>query len=496
MVADQRVLNDESEAWAWAKLRARARLVGHRRGCTEDPNSFVEAVLHDEMGKPLVQSDFHREWQASISANDRLVLFAPVEHGKTIQVCVARVLWELGRRLEAGGSPRVLLVSKTQRQAAKPLHAIKAHIENSKDLHRVFPRLRRSNFEEWTSTSIRLRPGSPTTAKDPTVQAIGVDGAIQGGRVDLAIIDDVLDVENTWTHDQRRKVIEWFESTVPGRMVDGGQIIVVGTAWHPHDLMHHLGENVRYNRRRYPAEDQEGKPLWPGVWSPERLRLRREELTPYRYAQQMLCKAVSDDTSRFDPAWFDRCKELGRGLTWPGIGGQDIVVTGVDLGVKQKTTNDRTAMFTIGVDPTTGGKRRILWADAGRWRKREIVERLQGVHRRFGGYMMVEDIAAQNYLIQDLEDQTSIPVMAYQTTGERKRDPRYGIESIGVDLENRRWEIPCDQHGRVPEVLQAWQDECMEYKPTEHAGDLLMAGYFALEGVRRLEFSGGGIFIG
>lgn len=493
---------------AMARAQARAAKLSDRKRAAFSASSMIERVLRDEAGVPLRQAPFHKEWQDTIDANNRVVLFAPVRHGKTVQVCVGRTLWELGSRLQANQYPRILLVSNTQKQASKPFETVKAHIERNFDLHRLFPKLTRERFDKWTGSFIRYKPERPTTAKDFTLEAVGVGGAVLGGRYDLVILDGILDMENTWTHEQRFKGIQWYEATIPGRMVTGGKILVVDTAWHPGDTLHHLAKLPAYVVRRYPAHDPKLnpmdpkhrakiKPIWPEGWSPEELAAFRAELTPYRYAQQVLCKAVTDDTSRFDPDWFTRCINQGKGLPFPAPRGMEITVTGVDLGVKRKATSNETALFTAGVDAETG-KRRILDIDHGRWKKREIIERCKARWRKYGGIFMVEDVGAQNYLIQDLQEDTPIPVWPYVTKGPRKHDPVFGIESWGVELENRKWEIPADRKGRPPASVQLWIDQCMEWKPMEHAGDILMAGYFALEGIRRHEMigEGGGFVVG
>lgn len=470
-----------------------ARALRRLRG-VNDPSTFLEVTIRDEDGLPLRQTVFHREWQDAITGCDRLVLFAPVEHGKTTQMW-GRVLWELGTRLTRGEYPRILLVSRTQRQAAKVLETIKSHIERNADLHAVFPVLRRQRFDKWTGSFIRFRPLQPTTAKDHTLEVVGIDGAVLGGRFDIVILDDVLDLENTWTSEQRRKVIEWYDAVIPGRVVANGKIIIIGTAWHPHDLMHELAKRKGFVARRYSAHDGRWNPIWPEHWSRARLEARRAELTPYRFAQQMECKAVTDDTSRFQLDWFAGCAAQGKGLAWPQGDPMDITVTGLDLGVKRKAGSDETAFFVMGADKTTG-RRRILYITHGRWLKKEIIARAVALWRKYGGIFVVEDNAAQNYLTQDLQQDTPIPVWPYQTKGRRKRDPVFGIESIGVELENRKWELPCDANGHMPEAVQLWRDQCLEWKPTEHSGDLVMASFFALEGIRRHEMFAGGVSIG
>jgi len=82
------------------------------------------------------------------------------------------------------------------------------------------------------------------------------------------------------------------------------------------------------------------------------------------------------------------------------------------------------------------------------------------------------------------------------TTGKRKLHPEFGIESIGVELENRKWMIASDEHDRQPDDLALWEEQCMDWRPADHAGDLLMASFFALEGLRRFDYGESAIDVG
>src|SRR5262245_10822153 len=77
-----------------------------------DPNAFVEHCCTDPEGRPLVQSQVHREIQRFLSAHAKAIVELPRDHGKTVQVC-ARVLWELGRN----PALRIKIVCATERIA-------------------------------------------------------------------------------------------------------------------------------------------------------------------------------------------------------------------------------------------------------------------------------------------------------------------------------------------------------------------------------------------
>jgi hypothetical protein len=98
---------------------------------------------------------------------------------------------------------------------------------------------------------------------------------------------------------------------------------------------------------------------------------------------------------------------------------------------------------------------------------------------------MVENNAAQDYMRQWLQSYTAVPVRGY-TTGRTKAHPTLGVESLAVEMENGKWIIPSDQHGRSHPEIEAWCNECLFYSPSAHTGDRLMAAFFAREAARQV----------
>ncbi len=262
-----------------------------------DPAAFGAFCFRDQDGQPWDVQPFHREWQSLITRHDRLVLMAPVEHGKTEQVLTARLLWELGR----DPSLRAAVVCNTYIQAQKIGYALRQHIESNPRLHRVFPGLRPG--QRWTSGAFDVR-GKPT-GKDYSVQCLGAFGSILGARLDIIIIDDICDYENTRTALQRRKLHEWVASTLLGRLTERGRVIVIGTAWHEEDLLHRLeARGAPWVVRRYRAIRQDGTPLWPERWPTERLEAKRKELGSFEFCRQFLNEVYDESTALFKPWWI------------------------------------------------------------------------------------------------------------------------------------------------------------------------------------------------
>ena len=193
------------------------------------------AIRHERTGKPLTNAPFHREWHQLLRENNQVVLMASVEHAKTQQVAVGATLHALG----TDPSLRIAVVSNSGGQGGKILGSIRRHIEENERLREVFPNLRPSDREgdPWHSGALTVVRES-YGAKDPSVQAVGVQGKVLGSRLDLIIVDDVLDFENTRSPEMIKKVIDWFDSTILSRLTDGGRVWCIGTPWHPADLLH------------------------------------------------------------------------------------------------------------------------------------------------------------------------------------------------------------------------------------------------------------------
>lgn len=454
----------------------------HCLAARSDPNAFITYTMRDEeTGLPVTQSTWHLQWQALMSKYRRMLLWSHVESGKTSQVA-RRGVFELGKNPQL----RVVVLSNTGDQANRVSRMMGRDIESSDEVHRVFPNLRRDPTLPWTQHQMFVR--RPHRAKDPSIRSIGVHGNILGGRIDLLIVDDILDYENTRTPGQRNDLEAWFRSTIEGRLARNARIWWIGNAWHIDDLMHRLAKHPSWSAFRYPVVTPAGKSIWPERWPQDRVDAKRIELGPVEFARQMMCLARSDEDARFKELWIELCKKQGEGIppthSIASVPAGCRTYTGVDLGIRttaRRGQPDLTALFTICVHPT--GMREVLDCMAGRWAGPEILERIEAVHRRYHSIVYVENNAAQDFILQFSRAQNAVPVKAFNT-GTNKYHPEFGIEGMAAEMANGKWIIPCKGGIPVTLELQAWVNELLYYDPTAHAGDRLMASWFASMGAR------------
>lgn len=421
----------------------------------------------------------------------------------TQQIAIARTLWLLGR----DPRKRYAILSATQSQAKKIIRTLQGHIVQNPVIRDVFPNMRRGGL--WTDNAIEIV--RPHGIKDPSVQAYSPEGGnIQGARLDGLVIDDVLTEINTRTHYQREKTEDWIRASAFPRLADDAAVVFLTNAWHPDDMAHNL-VHQGWVSRRHPVLTPEGISMWPARWPLARVeRTRTELLGPVEFARQMMCQARDESQSRFRREWIDGCLARGEGLrqfrsledlletcpelaeAWAvtdalarlgGLPEELIIVTGCDIGVSRAKAADESVLFTLAVRPDNS--RQILEVQAGRWAGPEIIERIVSVHERFRSTVVVENNAAQDFIVQWTRERApGLRVRAF-TTGRNKLSPEFGVESLAAELAGSMWVIPCERGTRKTDPqIGAWISDMLAYDPRSHTGDRLMASWIAREAAR------------
>lgn len=359
----------------------------------DDPAVFCQFVLRDEStGLPIQLAPIHEEWHDHLTAHDRVVIFSATELGKTSQVSVGRVLWEIG----TNPNIRVLVLSSSSSGAKKIIKACKTYIENSVEFRMVFPGVvpdKSDTSGMWRDDAFIIRRRA--MPKDPTVQAMGYGGAALGGRYDLIVIDDYLDAENTHTDAQRKKYHSWLKSTIEGRKTADARLWFIGNAWHPDDAMHRYAAEPQTFSAKYPVL-VDGKSVWPAVWPLSRIQTEIENRGPIESRRSLFCDPVPDEERRFKLAYIMSAIVNGDGIelaySLVVVPSGYRTVTGVDLAATKKTTGDETAITTIAVEEKRQ-IRQLLDIEAGRWGGPEIVQRIVDVQQRYNSQVLVESNA-------------------------------------------------------------------------------------------------------
>lgn len=452
----------------------------------DDINAFVQLCLRDQYNRRWRQQSFHREWHAmadEIGPGGRLLIGAPREHAKTTQMSVGRTLHMLGRNPNL----RIKIVCANDSLARSVLREIRVNIERNQDLRDAYPRLLPDEDAGWAKESLFVK--RRTMAKDPSVEAAGVLSTGTGGRADLIIFDDVVDLRNAIQQpalrDQvKRAVYEvWLNLLTPD-----GMAYYVATVWHEADLTAELAgigqypANPVWQKWWRPALNEEtGEVLWPGRWSKLALERKKLEIGPRPFARQYQLVPLSEDESVFP----ERILAVARakGAQW-GPGQIEAPADwpryiGVDLASAMGRKAAYTVAFVIAVGPD--GVRYPLEIVRQRLsfdQTVEVIARLWVQHSPME--VRVENNAYQDALLQHLRAQyPSMPLQGH-TTGKQKADEQIGLPGLATGMANGAWVIPSGSPHPADCTCPwcAWEAELRSY-PVAEFSDTVMAMWFA-----------------
>ncbi len=222
-------------------------------------------------------------------------------------------------------------------------------------------------------------------------------------------------------------------------------------------------------------------PLWPESFPPQRIELKRLENLPYVFNRLYRCVVRDDDTARCKQEYIDLCllnaRKLGVHTMVGEYRGPNPVFTGVDLAISPGEERDDTAFFTFESRPD--GTRVILDYERGQWAGPETMRKIFAKQAAYNSIVCVENVAAQDYLLQFMrEADKSLPIKGF-TTGRAKAHPEHGVEGFFLEMSNGAWAFPNSPHGHMHPMIRRLIDACLYYAPSKHTDDGLMAVYMA-----------------
>lgn len=547
--------NDDPEFQSQIKyLRALAeRAAREKNGDAGSPVPDFPEFCAEYLGQPLyghqlriwdaMRGDVPRDMHPSMTFRPgrpaRLLVNVPPDHAKTTTFTVNFTVWLIHRNPDV----RVVIVSKTLAMAKKMLGAIKFRLTDPtfREMHLSFAPEGgwKDPDQSWTTTEIYVK-GRGSGEKDPTVQALGIGGHLQGARSDFIFLDDVVDRGNASLWEDQA---DWLAQIVTSRLPDDdedlslaadspGKLFIYGTRNAPVELYSKLRDeffdydgNPIYTYLSQPAvleyadDPNEWVTLWPQIidrhgnpkrkWDGRALAKRRgdvrsESLWALTFQQQ----DVAEDATF--PAGAVHCSINGARLTGPipedgpGAVREDkgmrglYVVAGLD-----PATVGHTAMIVYGVDRMTK-KRYVLDAvNKAGMSPASLRENMKRLTTRYHiREWRVERNSFQRFLTQDEElrfwlANVGCLLKEHYTTAKNKWDEDFGVQglaplflSCGTLGESERWtkvpgggviELPNEKIippiGELVTQLITWIPEAG--KTNGQKTDLVMALWFA-----------------
>lgn len=454
----------------------------------------------------------YRQGQKSVE-DQSVLLLAPRKHGKT-ELAVTFTLWLICMNRNI----RVLWVGSKADVAKKRLARCKALLEShrvmsdwcSEPEHGYGPFRGDTGDIEWDKSRIRVSRSAALI--DPTVEAVGMRGAITGGHFDVIILDDVEDENSVRSGSVREHTREWFEGTLTPMLNQGGLMLCIGTRKHFDDLYGRLEDNpmwrvitdqavIRWPDKYEPRyEELDGKEIFTGVDVEGKAEVLWPEQRPFEYmirqrikmgstmfGREMQNKVVDDETAQFRLAWLKQAVEQGSNYSMyefpPNVDIIDIV-QGWDLALvtDSRHADEGDRDFTVGV--TWGrdakGNRYLL----GLRRERGITpgalrNTIINEHERFRGKVRAIAIEKNSFgelHFLGLQKTTDLPLKAH-ITGRNKTDSWEGVPSMAALFENGKVFLP----GKTLKDKEIMKDLIAEFHGLgrEKHDDIVMSTWIA-----------------
>jgi len=466
-----------SKPGAQKQLLAKALAERLRRRAQNDINAFCLYILDWD------NQWFHKEWHEAIDKYEYTLIISPRDHGKSSQISVARVLFELGRNPNL----RIKIVSQSDDRASNILSEITEHMRSNKKLHEIFPNLKPAHGKPWTSHKIYVQ--RDLISKDPSIESLGVLSTATGARADLIIFDDVVDFRNAIQNPKLREVVkEAFFSVWVNLLEPDGRLVYVCTLWHQDDLSHALMAMEAYHTVFFSIPEGSFEPIWEDKWPEDQLRKRCAEVGTREFDRSFRNIALSAEDTLFKLHFIEGCyrsvEHAPKGLRY---------FAGVDLAGGKSKKSKFNVIFILGVD-----RKGLKWREKiirGRFTSPQVAKLIVSEHDKYKfDVIMVENNAYQIALLEWLTEMNyrDLPVKGF-TTGKNKLDLQIGLPSLAVEFENKSWAIPrAKRHAPTCNCHDCqWIRELTNY-PIGRTTDIIMAQWLAREGAR-MGYKGGSV---
>lgn len=221
---------------------------------------------------------------------NRLMIFAPPQHGKSELVSVRLPAYWLGRR-----SDDPIILSSYGADLAESKSRQTRDVVQSSEYKALFGDLSPSEIPVMLRLDSRAVRRWQLAGRRGSMLAVGVGGPVTGHGAALGIIDDPFENwEQAQSETFRDKVWDWYRGTFRTRIWEGGAIVLIMTRWHEEDLAGRLlrDQPGDWTVLRLPAlaetqEERDYNDRRMGVATGQADPLRREPgeaLAPSRYS--------------------------------------------------------------------------------------------------------------------------------------------------------------------------------------------------------------------
>lgn len=253
------------------------------------------------------------------------------------------------------------------------------------------------------------------TSGDPSIQTVGVGGALLGSGATDIVLDDVVSLENSATLARRDKLENWFNDVIMPIALEAETVTVIGTPWDEDDLYHRMMSSKKWYVIRYPAisDDYPGGVLWPEKYDKDALMEMQDLIGSVSFARQFLLDLTQIEGGVVRGDWIKYYSILpDTELSWR---------IGVDPSIGKTERSDYTGIVVTAKD-VTRSQIRVHDIDVGRWDPQARIDHITAMYRKYpDAHIVIEESAMSRDFIDMITRDTSLPVKPISHGGKDKQ---------------------------------------------------------------------------
>lgn len=453
-----------------------------------------------------VNNWFQVDAYRNLTDTNRLILILPPGHIKTTFFGIEYSTWNIMRNPNV----RITNIQRNAEEAAKVVGAVQQRLSDHDYYEELAGHLSDQGEEPISCPicayggDVQYKPvgrigkqwgryafdvlGKRSGEKDPTMQARGAGGSIQGNRAELIILDDIQDPNNV-TPDSTAKLMDWFRKVILGRIYDWQKLVILGNMIQPGDFISALIEEYGDNWPviKYPAvlNDERQEILCPEVWTFGGLMEKKSEVGPDVWLYTWMQDEGAAEGATFRKETLHAALNGTRNLGHVPREVSDIVI-GVDPAVRGFC-----AMVKWGVDRNTGKRYLIDLVNQDKMGNYPaIISRLVELCEKPGSprTVVIETNNIQASLADDPRLRTEmarlgIRIEGYQTItaqGARAEQTDFSITTIAALYENGLVDLPYGD-GETQKMIDAYIKQHCDWRAgaKKIVRDMVMATLFA-----------------
>jgi hypothetical protein len=194
-----------------------------------------------------------------------------VSHGLPLHIIIQPEDANLYFPGEKGTEQRIILAGESEKRAKDHVRVMETACEQNQLLRTFWPHAMwenpRRDAKKWNDAEMIVP--RETEYPDPSVRAVGVDGAVTGAHPSVLIKDDLISVAAANSPTVMATAIEWHTTSRALINQPASLEFIIGTRWAVHDLYSHIQKDDPTVEWMVRAMVEDGRPIYPERFSIE-----------------------------------------------------------------------------------------------------------------------------------------------------------------------------------------------------------------------------------